>query len=103
MLTAAGISIAEARPEDVDSIDRLRHDVYARELGQYPLAPSGRLSDAHPHSKILCAQIGRKLIGFIAMTPPGSPCLRVEHYLPRERLPFTIGPKTAEARQLTVA
>lgn len=96
------LTLREARPDDTAAIDELRHRVYACELAQYPESPDGRLGDSHPFSKILCALRGDALVGFIAITPPGSPRLRLEHYTDRGRLPFRIGPKTAEARQLTV-
>ena len=102
--TSLGLTIlGEAHPRDLAQIDALRHEVYAVELGQYPCSPEATLADSHPHSKILCAKTGDRVVGFIAMTPPGSPRLRVEHYVPRESLPVAIGSKTAEARQLTVA
>jgi histidinol-phosphate/aromatic aminotransferase/cobyric acid decarboxylase-like protein len=100
---ALALTVHEARPEDAMAIDELRHRVYACELGQYPVSPSGRLSDSHPFSTVLCARRGAAILGFIAITPPGSPRLRIEHYVDRSQLPFRLGPATAEARQLTVA
>jgi histidinol-phosphate/aromatic aminotransferase/cobyric acid decarboxylase-like protein/ribosomal protein S18 acetylase RimI-like enzyme len=96
------VVVVEARPEDRDAIDVLRHRVYAEELGQYGLTASGRLADAHPFSTVLCAKRGAEVVGYLAITPPGSPRLRIEHYVARDVLPFSIGPHTAEARQLTV-
>lgn len=98
----ASVTVSVATPGDRDAIDALRHAVYAEELRQYACAPTKRLGDAHPHSTILCARRGSEILGYIAVTPPGSPTLRIEHYLSRESLPFCIGPRTAEARQLTV-
>ncbi|MEZ4395115.1 MAG: histidinol-phosphate transaminase [Polyangiales bacterium] len=94
--------IEEARLEDRQAIDALRHRVYASELGQYSVSEDGLLPDPHPHATILCAKRGGELLGYVAVTPPGSPRLRIDHYLDRDALPFVVGPRTAEVRQLTV-
>ncbi|GGV18644.1 hypothetical protein GCM10010275_70370 [Streptomyces litmocidini] len=39
------LQLRTATPRDRDGIHELRHRVYAEELGQHPVDPSGRLSD----------------------------------------------------------
>lgn len=59
-------------PSDKTDIFRARHDVYAKELRQYPENPAGVLTDATDeyNQYIVMTQNGA-LVGFVAITPPG--------------------------------
>src|SRR6266446_7130760 len=62
-----------ATQADREVIYRLRHEVYARELGQHAASPAGQLRDALDDWNIyLVARIGGQIAGFISLTPPPS-------------------------------
>jgi histidinol-phosphate/aromatic aminotransferase/cobyric acid decarboxylase-like protein len=86
-----------------ETIYRLRHEVYARELGQYPVRPDGRLTDALDAFNIyLVAFDGKEIIGFVSITPPGHGLYSVDKYLKRGQLPFPADDKLYEVRILTI-
>lgn len=92
-----------ATAEDRETIYRLRHEVYAKELGQHHVNPEGRLTDfLDPVNTYLVISAGTALVGFISITPPGTPRYSIDKYLPRERLPFPFDDKLYEVRLLTV-
>lgn len=89
--------------EEREAIYRLRHEVYARELGQYPLRPDGRLTDSLDAFNIyLIASDGKEIHGFISVTPPGHGLYSVDKYIKRDLLPFPVDDKLYEIRILTV-
>src|ERR1051326_397689 len=62
-----------ATHEDRDEIYRLRHAVYAEELGQHGVNDEGRLIDALDDVNIyFVASDGEDLAGCISVTPPGA-------------------------------
>ncbi len=80
-----------ALPSERQSIYRLRHAVYAKEIGQHPVQASGRLSDALDEKNIyLAAQRSRQLCGFISITPPRPNTFSLSKYLPNQPLPFAL-------------
>ena len=86
------------------SIYRLRHDVYATELGQHPENPQGMLSDAldeFNHYIVACEE--GEIVGFVSLTPPGHGRYSVDKYVPREELPVPADDRLYEVRLLTVA
>ncbi len=86
-----------------EAIYRLRHEVYARELGQYAVRPDGRLTDALDAFNIyLVAYDGKDIIGFVSITPPGHGLYSVDKYLRRDQLPFPVDAKLYEVRILTI-
>ncbi|WP_374928781.1 aminotransferase class I/II-fold pyridoxal phosphate-dependent enzyme [Kytococcus sedentarius] len=90
------------RPGDREAIGRIRHDVYARELGQHAENDSGVLTDAlDPLVEYLVAQRDDRVVGFVALTPPEAGRYSLEKYLPRTELPGPPGPGTWEIRLLT--
>lgn len=92
-----------AAGEEREAIYRLRHEVYARELGQYALRPDGRLTDALDAFNIyLVAFDGKDIIGFVSITPPGHGLYSVDKYLKRDQLPFPVDDKLYEVRILTI-
>ncbi len=97
------LALRLATHEEREAIYRLRHEVYARELGQYALRPDGRLTDALDAFNIyLVASDGKDIIGFVSITPPGHGLYSVDKYLQREQLPFPVDDKLYEVRILTI-
>ena len=96
------IVIRVADANDREAIYHLRHDVYARELGQHTANATGRLMDSLDGSNIyLVAAIGNELAGFISITPPGG-AYSVDKYLRRQEFPELSDPSLHELRLLTV-
>src|ERR1051326_2702898 len=66
-----GLSVSVATQSDREAIYRLRHEVYARELGQHATIPAAKLKDALDCRNIyLVAKQGSQIAGFISLTPP---------------------------------
>jgi len=67
------LRIALATELDREVIYKLRHDVFAAELGQHPANAEGRLSDSlDEFNTYVIATLGGEVAGFISITPPGS-------------------------------
>jgi GNAT superfamily N-acetyltransferase len=105
----ARVVLAIAGAGDRETIFRLRHEVYARELGQHAVNPRGALSDdldlpAESGSGIvyLVARSGGEIVGFVAVTPPTSAKYSIDKYVERARLPFAFDAGLFEIRLLTV-
>jgi histidinol-phosphate/aromatic aminotransferase/cobyric acid decarboxylase-like protein/GNAT superfamily N-acetyltransferase len=95
------LSLADER--DREAIHRIRHEVYARELGQHHINPAGHLRDAlDDWNCYLVAKLGEEIGGFISITPPGRPSYSIDKYFARETLPFAFDDKLYEVRLLTV-
>jgi histidinol-phosphate/aromatic aminotransferase/cobyric acid decarboxylase-like protein/GNAT superfamily N-acetyltransferase len=98
------VRIALAGEGDRPAIYRLRHRVYAEELGQHALNPESALSDGLDSSNVyITASSSGALLGFISITPPGSPTYSIDKYFRREDLPFIFDRRLYEVRLLTVA
>jgi len=101
MRTKLKLSLATDRQRV--EIDRIRHDVYAKELGQFDTQPTETLADRPEVKSIYVAAFeNEKLVGFIGITPPGSPRYSVDHYLPRNKIPVQFDERLYEIRALTV-
>ena len=97
------LTIRVATAEERETIYRLRHEVYARELDQYSIQSDGRLTDALDAFNIyLVASDGTEIHGFISITPPGHGKYSVDKYLKREQLPFPVDNRLYEIRIMTV-
>ncbi|MFF5454422.1 aminotransferase class I/II-fold pyridoxal phosphate-dependent enzyme [Streptomyces sp. NPDC012950] len=97
------LQLRTATPQDHDWIHELRHRVYAEELGQHPVDPSGRLSDALDGDNVyLVAARGGTRIGFVSLTPPWAGRYSLDKYLTREELPVLTEEAPFEIRVLTV-
>ncbi|WP_369149048.1 aminotransferase class I/II-fold pyridoxal phosphate-dependent enzyme [Streptomyces sp. R44] len=97
------IQLRAATPSDHDWIHELRHRVYAEELGQHPVHPSGRLSDGLDGDNVyLVATRGETRIGFVSLTPPWVGRYSLDKYLTREELPVLTEEAPFEIRVLTV-
>lgn len=98
------VRIAPATEADRPSIYRMRHDVYATELGQHIVQRDAKLSDALDERNIyITAKIRDELAGFISITPPGAGHYSIEKYLRRDELPIRLDECTYEVRILTVS
>ncbi|MCX6951269.1 MAG: aminotransferase class I/II-fold pyridoxal phosphate-dependent enzyme, partial [Verrucomicrobia bacterium] len=95
------LGLADA--EDREEIFRLRHEIYARELGQHAVNHTGTLRDALDAVNLyLTARIGGEIAGFVSITPPRAPSFSIDKYFARTGLPFTFDDKLYEVRLLTV-
>ena len=67
------IEVSLATPEDRPEIYAIRHQVYARELGQHPVNAVGVLQDPLDdiNSYVVAKRAG-SIVGFVAVTPPTS-------------------------------
>ncbi len=84
-------------------MDRIRHEIYATELGQFKLRPDGILPDRPEVESIYITAFEEgRLVGFVGITPPDSPRYSIDHYLPRNDIPFSFGEHLYEIRALTV-
>ena len=98
------VSIGLATPADRPSIYRMRHEVYATELGQHAMQPNEMLSDALDDGNIyIVAKVRGQLAGFISVTPPTLGRYSIEKYVRRDELPVELDERTYESRILTVA
>jgi histidinol-phosphate/aromatic aminotransferase/cobyric acid decarboxylase-like protein len=97
------VSIRVATDEDREVIYRLRHDVYARELGQYAVNEQGRLTDSlDAFNTYIVGEVGGKICGFVSVTPPRGPAYSIDKYFKRAELPLSFDEGLYEIRLLTV-
>ncbi|MBN1448711.1 MAG: histidinol-phosphate aminotransferase family protein [Bacteroidetes bacterium] len=86
-----------------EMVYRLRHDVYAKELGQYSARSDGTLPDPEEvTSSYIIATVDDDLVGFVGVTPPTSARYSVDRYLDRSELPVVFDDHIYEVRALTV-
>ena len=103
MENAGRFTIRLARDEDRDAIYRLRHAVYAGELGQHEVRPGGILrDDLDEFNTYLLAEFQGETAGFISVTPPGREPYSVDKYLARDEFPALFDESLYEVRLLTV-
>ncbi|MEQ2007715.1 MAG: aminotransferase class I/II-fold pyridoxal phosphate-dependent enzyme [Limisphaerales bacterium] len=97
------IQLAPASDRDREAIYCIRHEVFARELGQHTPNPAGRLRDALDDFNLyLVAQVEGEVAAFVSLTPPTAPNYSMDKYVARERLPFAFDGQLYEVRLLTV-
>lgn len=99
----ASFAIGLADAADREEIHRLRHEIYARELGQHAVNHTGTLRDSLDTVNLyLTARIGGEIAGFVSITPPRAPSFSVDKYFARTGLPFAFDDRLYEVRLLTV-
>ncbi|HEX4264137.1 MAG TPA: histidinol-phosphate transaminase [Verrucomicrobiae bacterium] len=97
------IVIRIATAADREEIYRLRHEVYARELGQHAQNQFGALHDPLDEFNVyIVALLKGALAGFVSITPPGFGSYSVDKYLCRENFPELACERLYEVRLLTV-
>ncbi len=100
---STGFVLAMATQADRDEIYQLRHEVYAREIGQHHTHASGRLQDAlDTANDYILARYDGRLAGFVSITPPDAPTFSLDKYFARAELPFVLDKRSYEVRLLTV-
>lgn len=99
-----GITLAMATDQDLDAIYRMRHEVYATELGQHAENENSRLTDSlDDFNSYIVAKADDSVAGFISITPPGGASYSVDKYFLREEVPVPFDEALYELRILTVA
>src|SRR6185295_13038967 len=94
-----------AGAKDRERIYQMRHEVYARELGQHAINETGQLKDTlDDFNQYVVAEMGGVIVGFISITPPASDgsSYSIDKYVERGQLPFVFDDALFEARLLTV-
>lgn len=95
--------VTEADDSQRESIYRIRHDVYAVELGQHPTQADGRLTDRLDKvNRYLVALRDGEVAAFVSITPPNELGYSVDKYFDRAAMPFAVDEGTYEIRLLTV-
>lgn len=98
-----GFKVCVAGADDLGQIYRMRHDVYAREIGQHPINASEALSDGLDGANIyIVARRRGAIAGFVSLTPPSAGKYSIDKYFNRSELPFVVGKGLFEVRLLTV-
>jgi histidinol-phosphate/aromatic aminotransferase/cobyric acid decarboxylase-like protein len=101
--SARRLVVRMADDRDRELIYQIRHDVFAAELGQYATNSTGRLTDAlDAFNHYIVIADGERIVGFVSITPPGSPSFSIDKYFQRAELPFPVDEKLYEVRLLTV-
>lgn len=92
-----------ADDRDRETIYRMRHEVYAAELGQHSPNAAGLLTDAlDAFNHYIVIADGERIVGFVSITPPGGPSYSIDKYFKRTELPFAVDDRLYEIRLLTV-
>lgn len=100
---AGDLQLRAADAADGPWIHRLRHRVYAEELGQHQANPAAELYDALDGlNTYLVAARGDQRVGFVSITPPWAGRFGLDKYLSRAELPALEDAGTFEVRILTV-
>src|SRR5262245_12340745 len=95
----ARIVLSVAKAPEREAIYHLRHEVYARELGQHTLNEGATLSDRLDNANVyLVAKIGGEIAGFISITPPNPAGYSVDKYVARDLWPFFFDHRVYEIR-----
>lgn len=92
-----------ATDSDREQIYRIRHAVYAEELGQHPRNAEGALRDALDavNNYIVVLEQDR-VVAFVAITPPTASAFSIDKYFSRADLPIRFHDSLYELRLLTV-
>lgn len=102
------LKVTPATAAERAAIYRLRHEVYAKELGQHRENAGGALQDALDDANeyiVVTDARSREfggIAGFVSITPPGRGRYSLDKYLDRSELPFAADENLFEVRRLTV-
>lgn len=102
-VTRTRFELGLATAADRQAIYLLRHEIYAREIGQHAVNPQGLLTDTLDGANLyLVARCGDEIAGFISLTPPQGGRYSIDKYFARSELPFAADDGLFEVRLLTV-
>lgn len=88
---------------DRPAIYRIRHEIYASELGQHPENHNDELRDPlDAFNRYIVAESAGEIVGFVSLTPPGHQSYSIDKYFDRSELPFSMDDALYEVRLLTV-
>ncbi len=95
--------IRVATDADREAIYRLRHRVYAEELGQHAVNAQEKLTDSlDSFNTYIVGEVGGEIAGFISITPPQGPSYSIDKYFQRDDVPLSFDDGLYELRLLTV-
>jgi histidinol-phosphate/aromatic aminotransferase/cobyric acid decarboxylase-like protein/GNAT superfamily N-acetyltransferase len=95
--------LALATAANQNEIDRIRYNVYAKELGQFAPSSDKTLQDRPDVKSVYITAVEQgRLIGFVGVTPPESPAYSIDHYISRADVPISFDEHLFEIRALTV-
>ncbi len=88
---------------DRDQIYRIRHDVYAEELGQHLRNADGILRDTlDDENEYIVVREQDRVVAFISITPPWAKSFSIDKYFSRLELPVRFHDSLYELRLLTI-
>ena len=97
------ILISIADENDRKTIYKLRHEVYATELGQHKENESCSLTDNLDEINIyIVAKVEHEIVGFISLTPPNNIGYSIDKYFSRDQTGLNYDQSLFEIRLLTV-
>ena len=100
---AERVLVSLASDVEREEIYRIRHEVYARELGQHPVNAVTLLRDSLDDGNVyIVAKVAGEIVGFISVTKPSQLRYSIDKYFARETLPFAVDEGLYEIRLLTV-
>ena len=92
-----------ATASDREQIYRIRHAVYAGELGQHPDNDEGLLRDKlDAENAYLVVLDHEQVAAFVAITPPTASAFSIDKYFSRAEIPIRFHDRLYELRLLTV-
>lgn len=101
--TSKRLTISVAEAAERKAIYQVRHEVYARELGQHGTNSSGCLRDSLDERNLyLVVKAQDEIAGFISITPPTRATYSIDKYFSRDKLSFPFDERLFEVRLLTV-
>ncbi|WP_199486542.1 histidinol-phosphate aminotransferase family protein [Actinomadura logoneensis] len=101
---ADGLELRPAAEKDREWIGRLRHEVYARELGQHSPNAAGVLTDELDGRNVYIAAFRHgEPAGFVSVTPPWAGRYSIDKYVRRAEHPALSADGLFEIRILAVA
>jgi hypothetical protein len=88
---------------DKDQIYKIRHRIYAEELGQHPVNNEKRLIDnLDKYNEYIVVRCRDVIVGFVSITPPNEIGYSIDKYISRTELPFQFHDGLFEIRLLTI-
>lgn len=108
VVTARGnpLALRYATASDRAQVYRMRHEIYAEELGQHAVRDERSIQDGLDELNTYVVAVEQRhpqtVVGFVSLTPPTSSKFSLDKYFDRAQMPF-LDEATWEVRILTVA